>query len=415
MSLVVQKFGGTSVADPDRIRAVADHVARTRRAGDDVVVVVSAMGKTTDDLVRLAHDVSSRPQGREMDMLLTSGERISMALLSMALNDLGCPAVSFTGSQAGILTDTSHGSAKILEVRADRIREAIGEGVVAIVAGFQGVSTARDITTLGRGGSDTTAVALAAALGAAVCEIYTDVAGVYTADPRVVPTAKRLPAVSFEEMLEMAATGGRVLALRSVEFARNHGVPVHVRSSFTWEPGTWVREEDRSMEAAIVSGVTHDASEAKITITRVPDRPGIAAKLFRLLADHDVNVDMIVQNVSHAAGPSDGDGGTKITDISFTVPKAGLAGTIEVLEKLVAEVGAGGFDHDPGIGRVSIVGAGMKTSPGVAATMFEVLAAEGINIEMISTSTIRLSCVVRADDLERAVRALHTAFGLDAD
>ena len=303
MALLVQKFGGTSVADPDRIRAVADHVVRTRRAGNDVVVVVSAMGKTTDDLVRLAHDVAAQPGGREMDMLLTAGERISMALLTMAVEDLGQPAVSFTGSQAGILTDTEHEQAKIIEVRADRIREALADGRVAIVAGFQGVSTARDITTLGRGGSDTTAVALAAALGADVCEIYTDVEGVYTADPRIVPEARKLPRVSFDEMLEMAATGGRVLALRSVEFARNHGVRVHVRSSFTWAPGTWVTEEDamdatESMEQAIISGVTHDISEAKVTIEQVPDRPGIAATIFRDLADAGVNVDMIVQNVS---------------------------------------------------------------------------------------------------------------------
>jgi aspartate kinase len=298
MALVVQKFGGTSVADPDRIRAVADHVARTRRQGDDVVVVVSAMGKSTDELIRLAAEVSSAPAGREMDMLLTAGERISMALLCMALIDMGVPAVSFTGSQAGIVTDTVHGKAKILEVRAHRLTEALGAGNVVVVAGFQGVSTALDVTTLGRGGSDTTAVALAAALKADACEIYTDVTGVYTADPRIVPNARRLPLVSYEEMLDMAATGGRVLALRSVEFARNHNVPVHVRSSFTWEPGTWVREEDESMEAAIISGVTHDTSEAKVTITGVPDQVGIAARVFRALADESVNVDMIVQNVS---------------------------------------------------------------------------------------------------------------------
>src|SRR3954454_8032962 len=316
VGLLVQKFGGTSVADPDRIRAVADHLVRTRRAGSNVVAVVSAMGKTTDDLVRLANDVTRHPGGREMDMLLTSGERISMALLSMAVEDLGQAAVSFTGSQAGILTDTDHGKAKIIEVRGDRIREALAEGKVAIVAGFQGVSTTRDITTLGRGGSDTTAVALAAALGADACEIYTDVEGVYTADPRIVPTAHKLARVSFDEMLEMAATGGRVLALRSVEFARNHHVKVHVRSSFTWAPGTWVTEEEdmdatESMEQAIISGVTHDTSEAKVTIEQVPDRPGVAATVFRDLAEAGVNVDMIVQNVSTAGH----------TDISFTVPR----------------------------------------------------------------------------------------------
>lgn len=402
VGLVVQKFGGTSVADPDRIRAVADHIARTRRAGDDVVVVVSAMGKTTDDLIRLATDVARNPGGREMDMLLTSGERISMALLCMAVEDLGVPAMSFTGSQAGIVTDTAHGRAKILEVRADRIREALAEGKVAIVAGFQGVSTDRDITTLGRGGSDTTAVALAAALGADVCEIYTDVEGVYSADPRVVPEARKLAHVSFDEMLEMAATGGRVLALRSVEFARNYGVAVHVRSSFTWAPGTWVTEEDPSMEQAIISGVTHDSSEAKITIEQVPDRPGIAGRMFRELADSGINVDMIVQNVSTAGH----------TDISFTLPRDDLARATAVMEKIVVETEASGFRTDERIGRVSLVGAGMKTNPGVAARMFEALADEGINIEMISTSTIRISCVVHEDDVERAVRALHCAFEL---
>jgi len=401
VTLLVQKYGGTSVGDPDRIRAVADHVARTRRAGDDVVVVVSAMGKTTDDLLRLAGEVSQTPGGRELDMLLTAGERISMALLCMAVEHLGVPAVSFTGSQAGIVTDTEHGRAKILEVRADRIRESLAAGKVAIVAGFQGVSTERDVTTLGRGGSDTTAVALAAALGADVCEIYTDVEGVYSADPRIVPEARKLAHVSFEEMLEMAATGGRVLALRSVEFARNYGVKVHVRSSFTWAPGTWV-EEDPSMEQAIISGVTHDTSESKITIEQVPDRPGIAAKMFRELADAGINVDMIVQNVSTAGH----------TDISFTLPRVDMPNATAVMEKIVVEVEASGFRTDEKIGRVSLVGAGMKTHPGIAAKMFETLAAEGVNIEMISTSTIRISCVVHEDDVERAVRSLHDAFEL---
>jgi aspartate kinase len=405
--LLVQKFGGTSVADPDRIRAVADHVARTRRAGDDVVVVVSAMGKSTDDLLRLAHDVSDHPEGRELDMLLTAGERISMALVSMAVENLGVPAVSFTGSQAGIVTDTEHGRAKIIEVRGDRIREALGAGKVAIVAGFQGVSTSREITTMGRGASDLTAVALAAALGADVCEIYTDVEGVYTADPRVVPEAHKLARVSFDEMLEMAATGGRVLALRSVEFARNHHVRVHVRSSFTWAPGTWVTEEEdptmTSMEQAIISGVTHDASEAKVTIEQVPDRPGVAATWFRALADAGVNVDMIVQNVSTAGH----------TDISFTVPRADLSRAESCMDKIVVETEAKGYRTDARIGRVSLIGAGMRSNPGVAAQMFEVFAREGINIEMISTSTIRVSCVVAEEDVERGVRALHSAFGLD--
>jgi aspartate kinase len=403
VNLVVQKYGGTSVADPDRIRAVADHVVRTRRQDTQVVVVVSAMGKTTDDLLRLASDVSPHPPGRELDMLLTAGERISMSLLCMAIHDLGVAASSFTGSQAGIVTDTAHGKAKILEVRADRLREALADGQIVVVAGFQGVSTERDVTTLGRGGSDTTAVALAAALGADACEIYTDVAGVYSADPRVVPAARQLEQLSFEELLEMTASGCPKPEMRSVEFARNHHVPLHVRSSFTWLPGTWVREEDPSMEQAIISAVTHDTSEAKVTVTGVPDRPGVAARIFRALADDNVNVDMIVQNVSvHGT-----------TDISFTVPKADLAKSIAVMEAMAAEIGATGVTPDPEIARVSLVGAGMKTHPGVAATMFEVLAREGINIEMISTSSIRISCVVRAGDVERAVVSLHQAFALD--
>jgi len=367
-----------------------------------VVVVVSAMGKTTDDLIRLANDVSTEAKGREMDMLLTAGERISTALLCMAIETHGVPASSFTGSQAGIVTDTTHGKARILEVRGDRLRDTIAAGRVAVVAGFQGVSTERDVTTLGRGGSDTTAVALAAVLKAEVCEIYTDVAGVYTADPRVEPNARRLPAVSYEEMQEMAASGGRVLALRSVEFARNHGVVLHVRSSFTWEQGTWVNEEG-AVEQAIISGVTHDTSEAKITVAQVPDQPGIAARLFGALADDDVNVDLIVQNTST--------GGT--TDISFTVPRADLAAAMHVSEELWPQIGAKSVSYDAEIGRVSVVGAGMKTNPGVAARVFKVLAGEDVNIEMISTSSIRISCVVRARDVERAVQALHKHFELD--
>ena len=403
MTLLVQKFGGTSVADPDRIRAVADHIVRTRRDGHDVVVVVSAMGKTTDDLERLAHEVATNPPEWEMDMLLTAGERIAAALLCMAIMDRGESAVSFTGSQAGIVTDTAHRKAKIVEIRADRIQETIDAASIPVVAGFQGVSTARDITTLGRGASDLTAVALAATLGAAACEIYTDVAGVYTADPRVVPEARKLSRISYEEMLEMAATGGRVLAMRSVEFARNYKVPVHVRSSFTWEQGTWVTEEEPNMEQPIISGVTHDISEAKVTIFHVPDRPGIAAALFRALADDNVNVDMIEQNVS-----TDGH-----TDISFTIPKDELSRTTDVVDKVVVEIEAGGANYDDGIGRVSLVGAGMRTNPGVAAQMFETLSAENVNIEMISTSTIRISCVVRERDVERAVQALHRSFELE--
>ncbi|MGE0877125.1 MAG: aspartate kinase [Acidimicrobiia bacterium] len=409
MALIVQKFGGTSVADADRMRAVAEQVAYTQRQGNQLVVVVSAMGKETDRLIALANEVSKTQPARELDMLLTVGERKSMALLCMALADLGCEAVSFTGSQAGIITDTSHGKAKIMEVKGDRIREALAGNKVCVVAGFQGVSTDREITTLGRGGSDTTAVALAAALGADVCEIYTDVTGVFSADPRIVPTARKLAKVSFEEMLEMAATGGRVLALRSVEFARNHNVPLHVRSSFTWELGTWViaddEMEDPKMEDPIISGVTHDAAEAKVTVTNVPDRPGIAATLFRALADANINVDMIVQNTS-----TDG-----TTDISFTMPKAEMDSAQDIVSRVATEIGAGGVTHDPDIAKVSLVGAGMKTSPGIAAKVFETMAANGINIEMISTSTIRVSVVVPGAEMEKAVRALHTAFGLDGD
>ncbi|HXA31577.1 MAG TPA: aspartate kinase [Acidimicrobiales bacterium] len=403
MPLVVQKFGGSSVGDADRIRAVADHVARTRRSGDDVAVVVSAMGKTTDDLVRLAGDVSDSRPPRELDMLLSSGERISTSLLCMALSDLGVSAFSYTGSQAGIITDTTHTRAKIVEVRGDRLRAALDQGAVPVVAGFQGVSTDRDVTTLGRGGSDTTAVALAAALGADVCEIYTDVSGVFSADPRIVPEARKLARISYEEMLEIAATGGRVLALRSVEFARNHHVPLHVRSSFTWEPGTWVEEEDVSMEQALVTAVTHELAEAKVTVTGVPDRPGSAALLFRGLAERSVNVDMIVQNTSlHGT-----------TDISFTVPSYDLAVSTQVAESLVPELGATGVVTDADVARVSLIGAGMKTHPGVTALTFETLAAHDINIEMISTSSIRISCMVRSEVVEDAVRALHAAFELD--
>ncbi len=401
----MQKYGGTSVADPERIKAVADHIVATRGSGAEVLVVVSAMGSTTDELEDLARRVSLTPSARELDMLLTAGERISIALLCMAIIDRGEHAVSFTGSQAGILTDTSHGRAKIVEVRAERLRETLSGGAIAVVAGFQGVSTTSDVTTLGRGGSDTTAVALAAALGADACEIYTDVSGIYTADPRLVPNARRLDRVSYEEMLDLAATGGRVLALRSVEFARNYQVPVQVRSSFTWEPGTWVGEEDSVMEQAIISGVSHDVSEAKVTIERVPDRPGIAARMFRILADEAVNVDMIVQNVSSAGH----------TDISFTVPRDDLGRTLKVMETIVEDLEASGVTHDADIGRVSLVGAGMRTNPGVAASMFEVLADEGINIEMISTSSIRISCVVAASDVAPAVRALHDAFHLGED
>jgi len=405
--LVVQKFGGTSVADPERIRAVADHVARTRRRGEDVVVVVSAMGKETDELLHLARQVSETRPGREMDMLITAGERKAMALVSMALNDAGCPSVSFTGSQAGILTDTTHTKARIVDMRVDRLREALVAGQTPVIGGAQGVSTDRDVTFLGRGGSDTTAVAIAHALGAEACELYTDVSGVFTADPRVVPAAGRMASVSFDEMLEMCAAGCPKPEMRAVEFARTHGVPLHVRSSFTWEPGTWIRQEDDIMEQAIISAVIHDASEAKVTVTRLPDHPGVAAGLFRSLADRNVNVDMIVQNAAAPDGPAAG-----TTDISFTVPQADLRAGLEVCQDFSADLGGSEVLSDAGIAKVSLIGAGMKSNPGVAATVFEVLAKEDVNIEMISTSPIRISCVVRKDRVEDAVIALHSAFGL---
>jgi aspartate kinase len=408
VALIVQKYGGTSVADPERMRNVARHIASTKAQSNQLVIVVSAMGKATDNLLDLARQVSSAPTGREMDMLLTTGERISMSLLCMALQDLGVDAMSFTGSQVGIITDTVHGRAKILEIKGDRVREALGEGKVAVVAGFQGVSTAKEITTLGRGGSDTTAVALAAALKADVCEIYTDVTGVFTADPRIVPQARKLKHLEFDEMLEMAGAGSKVLALRSVEFARNHNVPIHVRSSFTWEQGTWVsgevRKGEQNMEEPIISGVVHDSSDAKITVLGVPDQPGVSAALFEPLASANVNVDMIVQNTSTA--------GT--TDISFTLPKTDVANAQPIVERIAKQVGATGVTQDTNIAKISLVGAGMKSSPGIAAKMFRVLADNNVNIEMISTSTIRISVVVAAPMLEKAVRSLHTAFDLDS-
>jgi aspartate kinase len=408
VALIVQKYGGTSVADPDRIKAVADHVAFTRQHGNDVVVVVSAMGKSTDNLVALANQVSGVHPGREMDMLLSTGERISMALVSMALAGLGIESVSFTGSQVGIITDTSHTKAKIVEIKGDRVRSALSEGKVVVVAGFQGVSTDQEITTLGRGGSDTTAVALAAALNADVCEIYTDVTGIFSADPRIVPQARKLARLQFDEMLEMAGAGSKVLALRSVEFARNHNVPIHLRSSFTWEHGTWVSAEksqgDSSMEEPIISGVVQDANDSKVTIVGVPDKPGISAALFENLANANINVDMIVQNTS-----KDG-----LTDISFTMPKADMKVAEDIVSRVATDIGAQGVTHNSAIAKVSLVGAGMKTSPGIAAKMFRVLADKKINIHMISTSTIRVSVVVALSDMESAVQSLHTAFGLDS-
>jgi aspartate kinase len=408
VSIIVQKYGGTSVGTPERIQAVAERIVRTREAGHDVVVVVSAMGDTTDELLRMAYQIAPRPEPRELDMLLTAGERIAMSLLAIAVCARGCRAASYTGSQAGIITDTHHGAAKIVEIRPGRIVESLQNGNVVIVAGFQGLSTTYDITTLGRGGSDTTAVALAAALEAEVCEIYTDVDGVFTADPRVIPEARKIDRITYEEMLELAAAGAKVLQSRSVEYARRHGVPVHVRSSFHDGEGTWVvREEDMEvgMEAPLISGVALDDTEAKITFDEVPDRPGIAAKLFRAVANQGVSVDMIVQNVSHEGK----------TDMSFTVPREDVPKIAAALDDIAHEVGAVRFSVDEDIAKVSLVGAGMKSHPGVAADMFEAIAAEGINIEMISTSPIRVSCVVRAADGERAARAIHRKFGLDTD
>jgi aspartate kinase len=405
MALLVQKYGGTSVESAERLKNVARRVVAAAEAGNRVCVVVSAMGHTTDELVDLAAQVSPAPHARELDMLLTAGERISMALLSMAIIDMGHEAISLTGSQAGIVTDTSHGKARIVEVRARRVLEALEQGKIAIVAGFQGVSTSFDVTTLGRGGSDTTAVAMAAALNADACEICTDVAGVFTADPRVVPGARKLHAVSYEEMLELAACGAGVLMLRSVEYARNYGVVLHVRSSFTDDEGTWITEEDERMERAIISGIAHDTSEAKVSILGVPDKPGIAARVFRPLSDEGVNVDMIVQNAS-----SDGR-----TDIFFTLPKDDLTRIKPVLDVVAKEVGAEGIQTDSDIAKVSLVGAGMKSHPGVAVDMFDALAGAGINIEIISTSSIRISCVVRASDVDEAVRTIHDRFNLSKE
>jgi aspartate kinase len=398
VAVITQKYGGTSVAGPEEIRRVARRIVRTAEAGNSVCAVVSAMGHTTDELIALASQVSPTPDPRELDMLLTAGERISMSLVSMAINDLGHEAVSFTGSQAGIHTDTRHGKARIVEIPRGRVHQALEEGKIAIVAGFQGVSTTtRDVTTLGRGGSDTTAVALAAALEADVCEIYTDVDGVYSADPRIVPGAHKLHQLSYEEMLDLAASGARVLALRSVEYARNHGVKIHVRSSFNDSDGTWILREEDMLEQAIISGIAHDTSEAKVTIRRVPDRPGVAGRTFRPLADAGINIGEIVQNTSvdgHA-------------DISFTLPENELEQAEPILERLSSEIGAEGFSSERDIAKVSVIGAGMKTNPGVAAAIFEALADAGINIEIISTSSIRVSCVVPAADCDRAVNVIH--------
>jgi len=403
--LVVMKFGGTSVADAERIKRAARRIVATKEAGNSVVAVLSARGKTTDALIDQAKEVSDHPDPREMDMLLSTGERQSCALAAMVINDLGHKAISLTGSQAGIVTDTSHTKARILDVRADRIRASLDEGNIVLVAGFQGVSTTSDVTTLGRGGSDTTAVALAAALGADVCEIYTDVPGVFSADPRIVPQARKLSVVSFEEMLEMAASGAGVLQLRSVEYARNHGVRIHCRSSFEEGPGTFVLDEQETMERPLVTAVTHSLGDARVTLTSLPDRPGIAGKVLTALAEANVNVDDIIQNEpvseDHRA------------DMSFTVPKDDLHASVTALEAIKDELGIGRIEVDEHIGKVSLVGAGMKTHPGVAAKAFRTLGDKNVNIEMIVTSPIKISCVIHEKDVGEAVRALHTAFELD--
>jgi aspartate kinase len=429
VGLVVQKYGGSSVADAASIKRVAERIVANRRAGRDVCVVVSAMGDTTDELIDLAEQVSPFPPGRELDMLLTAGERIAMALLAMAIHDLGVEARSFTGSQAGVITDSVHGKARIIDVTPGRIQGALAEGAVAIVAGFQGVSQdTKDITTLGRGGSDTTAVALAAALRAEVCEIYTDVDGVFSADPRIVATARQLPSVTYEEMLELAASGAKVLHLRCVEYARRFDLPIHVRSSFSDREGTWVVGDPsrvpatsvaghrpdsapdspgETVEQPIIAGVAHDRSEAKVTVVGVPDKPGEAALIFETIAEAAINIDMIVQNVSAAA--------TGLTDISFTLPKAEGQRALGALSARQGEVGFESLRYDDAIGKVSLVGAGMRTHPGVSASFFRALSDAGVNVEMISTSEIRISVVTRADDLDAAVAAVHTAFGLDAE
>jgi aspartate kinase len=413
--IVVQKYGGSSLADAESIKRVARRIAETRKAGNDVVVAVSAMGDSTDELVDLAQDVSPLPPPRELDMLMTAGERISMALVAMAIHDLGMSARSFTGSQAGVITDEAHGKAKIIDVTPGRITEALDKGHIVIVAGFQGVSqTTKEITTLGRGGTDTTAVALAAALRADVCEIYTDVDGVFTADPRIVPKARKIDRISAEEMLELAACGSKVLHLRSVEYARRYDIPIHVRSSFTPKEGTIVTDqpgpegpEGEAVEAPIIAGVAHDRSEAKITVVGVPDQKGKAAEIFTAVAASEANIDMIVQNVSATD--------TGLTDISFTLPKTDGQGAMEALQAIQEAVGFSGLQYDDQIGKLSLVGAGMRSNPGVSATFFRALADAGVNIEMISTSEIRISVVTRSELLDEAVRAVHTAFGLDSE
>jgi aspartate kinase len=412
VSLVVQKYGGSSLTDAESIKRVARRIVETRKAGNEVCVVVSAMGDTTDELLDLAQQVSPLPPGRELDMLLTAGERMSMALVAMAIANLGPTARSFTGSQAGVITDSAHGRARIIDVTPGRIKDALKNGDIAIVAGFQGVSQdSKDITTLGRGGSDTTAVALAAALNADVCEIYTDVDGVYTADPRIVPSARKIARLSNEEMLEMAACGAKILHLRCVEYARRFDMPIHVRSSFSYREGTLIvskpaQDQGDSVEAPIIAGVAHDRSEAKITVVGVPDHPGTAAQIFQACAAAEINLDMIVQNVSAVE--------TGLTDISFTLPKTDGQTAVQALNRIQGTAGFASLLYDDHIGKLSLVGAGMRSHPGVSATFFKALADAGVNIEMISTSEIRISVVTRDDQLDDAVRAVHTAFGLDS-
>jgi len=414
VGIVVQKYGGSSLADAASIKRVAQRIVAAKKAGNDVVVVVSAMGDTTDELLALAHQVSPLPQGRELDMLLTAGERISEALLAMAIANLGHDARSFTGSQAGVITDSAHGKAKIIDVTPGRIEEALSMGHIAIVAGFQGVSQdSKDITTLGRGGSDTTAVALASALRADVCEIYSDVDGIFTADPRIVPNARRIPRLSYEETLEMAASGAKILHVRCVEYARRNQMPIHVRSSFSQQQGTWVVDststepEGEPMEQAIISGVAHDRSEAKITVVGVPDKVGEAAHIFEVLAEAQINIDMVVQNVSSAA--------TALTDISFTLPRTDGQTAMTALAKLKDEVGYEQIQYDDRIGKISLIGAGMRSQPGITAKFFKAIADTGVNIEMISTSEIRISVIVNGDGVDDAVTSAHAAFGLGSD
>ena len=413
VGLVVQKYGGSSVADADSVKRVARRIVETKRAGDDVVVIVSAMGDTTDELIDLAEQVSPTPAARELDMLLTAGERISMAVLAMAIHDLGVEARSYTGSQAGLITDSAHGKAKIIDVTPGRIQAALADGAIPIVAGFQGVAQdTKDITTLGRGGSDTTAVALAAALGADVCEIYTDVDGIFSADPRIAPLARQVPRITYEEMLELAASGAKVLHLRCVEYARRFDLPIHVRSSFSNKTGTLVVSdtsvsEGDPVEQPIIAGVAHDMGDAKVTVVGVPDKPGMAARMFRALADAGINLDLIVQNVSAVA--------TGRTDVTFTCPQADGPKALAALEAIESDINFEELRYDEGIAKVSLVGAGMRSHPGVSATFFSALSDAGINVEMISTSEIRISVVTRAESAAEAVRAVHTAFGLDAD